>query len=1113
MARNFNSSLRDLREYDAIRAALLTGRAPVSVSGCVDSELVQLAVEFSGSGRHILLLTYNEVRAKELYEDAQTFTDAAYLYPSKDLLFFDADIRGSLLTRQRMNALRMLLEKDACLIVSTVDALLCRMSAPALLKKQLLFFRPGDRTDVEKLCRQLAKMGYERTPVVEMPGEFALRGGILDIFLLTEENPVRLEFFDDEIDSLRSFDAESQRSIENLSEITIYPAGEDQDESASLLDYLSASDILVLDEPERMKEKADAVAQEYQESAVRRLEEASGPIAMPQLTEPDSLWERFARPRTLILTGLPYRGVPVKADQAFQVEARAIHAYGGHFDLLLADLKKWQRENYRLVLLSSSRSRAERLAGELADQELRAFFAEETEKDVHPGQVLVTYGSLHKSYAFPSIRFAVISEGDMFRRVRKKQRRTFSKGGQKVTRLSDLSVGDYVVHEDHGLGVFRGIERKIVDNIGKDYLKISYRDGGNLYAPVTQMDRIEKYASADADPPPTLNRLGGTEWHTTKARVKKAVGSIAKDLVALYAAREHAQGYVYGPDTLWQREFEEQFPYEETEDQEKAIEAVKKDMESAKIMDRLICGDVGFGKTEIAIRAAFKAVQESKQVAYLVPTTILAQQHFNTFTERMKEYPVRVELLSRFRTPAQQKKIVSDVKKGAVDIVIGTHRLLSADVTFKDLGLLIIDEEQRFGVADKEKIKKLKESVDVMSLTATPIPRTLHMSLIGIRDMSVLDEPPMDRLPIQTYIAEYNDEIVREAISRELARGGQVYFVSNKVKNIADVTAHVQSLVPDASVAFAHGQMRERELEQIMYDFVSGEIDVLVSTTIVETGLDIPNVNTIIIQDSDRYGLAQLYQLRGRVGRSNRTAYAFLFYRGGRVLKEIAEKRLQAIRDYTELGSGVRISMRDLELRGAGNLLGAEQHGHMESVGYDLYCKMLGAAVREVKGEAEDWSFTTSIDLSMDANLPASYIPNENQKMDIYRRIAEVQSREDYEDRQDELIDRFGNIPKPAEHLLKIALLKALAHTVYITELTGNSQSLTVRFLPQAKLDGLKLMEIARDYKGAMKLKGGEEPGLTLLFKPGEAASADALLLKTGELLETLKKALSAQDS
>jgi transcription-repair coupling factor (superfamily II helicase) len=620
-------------------------------------------------------------------------------------------------------------------------------------------------------------------------------------------------------------------------------------------------------------------------------------------------------------------------------------------------------------------------------------------------------------------------------------------------------VGDYVVHENHGLGIYKGIEKIEVDRKVKDYIKIEYAGKSNLYILATQLELIQKYAGKDSKKP-KLNRLGGQEWGRTKTRVRGAVKEIAQDLVKLYAAREEKNGYVYGADTVWQREFEELFPFEETYDQELAIEATKRDMESTKIMDRLICGDVGYGKTEIAIRAAFKAVQENKQVAYLAPTTILAQQIYDTFSQRMKDYPVRVDLLCRFRSAAEQKKTIADLKKGQVDIVVGTHRVLSKDVGYKDLGLLVVDEEQRFGVTHKEKIKQLKTNVDVLTLTATPIPRTLHMSLIGIRDMSVLEEPPMDRVPIQTYVLEYNEELVREAINRELARDGQVYYVYNRVKDIADVAAKLQSLVPDANIAFAHGQMRETQLEDIMYRFINGDIDVLVSTTIIETGMDISNVNTMIIHDADNMGLSQLYQLRGRVGRSSRTAYAFLMYRRNKMLKEVAEKRLAAIREYSDLGSGFKIAMRDLEIRGAGNLLGAQQSGHMEAVGYDLYCKMLHEAVREAKGEKVEEQFETSVDIRTDAYIPTGYISNEAQKLDIYKRIAGIETDKEAEEMLDELIDRFGEPPKAVQNLLSIARIKAMAHSTYIKEIIQRDEELKFTMYERAAIDPAGIPEL-----------------------------------------------------
>ena len=779
-----------------------------------------------------------------------------------------------------------------------------------------------------------------------------------------------------------------------------------------------------------------------------------------------------------------------------------MYPYNSSFEILTQDLKKLKRNKSRVVLLSGSRTRAKRLAEDLRDYNLSSFYSEDMDRAVNPGEIMVAYGHVGTGYEYPLLKFTVISETDIFGKVKKKKRRKTYEG-KKIQSFTELKVGDYVVHEHHGLGIYQGIEKIEVDKVAKDYMKISYAGGGNLYILATQMDLIQKYASADAKKP-KLNRLGGQEWSRTKRRVRTAVQEIAKDLVELYAARQEQHGYQYSQDTVWQREFEEMFPFEETEDQLTAIEAVKQDMESEKIMDRLICGDVGFGKTEVAIRAAFKAVQESKQVVYLVPTTILAQQHYNTFVQRMKDFPVRVDLMCRFRTPAQQKKTVEDARKGLVDIVIGTHRVLSDDLQFKDLGLLIIDEEQRFGVQHKGKIKKLKENVDVITLTATPIPRTLHMSLIGIRDMSVLEEAPMDRMPIQTYVMEYNDEMVREAIDREVARGGQVYYVYNRVEDIQEVAARIQKLVPDAVVAFAHGQMREHQLEKIMLGFINREIDVLVSTTIIETGLDISNANTMIIHDADRLGLSQLYQLRGRVGRSNRMAYAFLLYRRDKLLKEVAEKRLSAIREFTDLGSGFKIAMRDLEIRGAGNLLGAKQHGHMEAVGYDLYCKMLNEAVKHLKGEIqEEEDYTSTVDLNIDAYIPSSYIPNEYQKLDVYKRIAGIESEEEMDDMLEELIDRFGDIPKRVHQLLKIAVLKALAHSAYVTAVEQKGESFKFTMYEKAKVAAPRIPVILQQYKGSLQFKA-DVPPYFLYEKKGKNKRE-----RDEDVLETVKKVLN----
>lgn len=696
------------------------------------------------------------------------------------------------------------------------------------------------------------------------------------------------------------------------------------------------------------------------------------------------------------------------------------------------------------------------------------------------------------------------SEKDIFKeRKAKKPKKKSQYSGQKINSLSEISVGDYVVHEKYGLGIYRGMEKIESDGITKDYINIEYKDASNLFVPASQLELIQKYSNLSARKP-KLNKLGGTEWEKTKSRVRSQVQIAAQDLVKLYAERQAKEGYAYGKDTVWQKEFEELFPYEETEDQLSAIEDTKRDMESHRIMDRLICGDVGYGKTEVAIRAAFKAVMDSKQVVYLVPTTILAQQHYNSFKERMEHYPVEIAMLSRFCTPKEQKRIFDGLKNGTIDIVIGTHKVLSKNIKYKNLGLLIIDEEQRFGVKQKEKIKQLKKDVDVLALSATPIPRTLHMSLAGIRDMSVLEVPPVDRRAIQTYVMEYNEELVREAIERELGRGGQVYYVYNRVNNIDEVAAGLQRLLPNATVEYAHGQMGERQLETIMSGFINKEIDVLVSTTIIETGLDIPNVNTMIIQDAQLFGLSQLYQLRGRVGRSNRTAYAFLMYRRNSILKEEAEKRLKAIREFTDLGSGFKIAMRDLEIRGAGNLLGAEQSGHMESVGYDLYCKMLNEAVLTMKGEQQEVdTFTTSIDLSIDAYIPETYIKSESEKLSWYKRIATIETQEESEDMIEEMTDRYGDTPAPLIRLMDVALLREEAHQAWLLSIEQKGSKILFTMNPRAKVRVEEIDGFLKQYRNKMKIKPEANP--VFVFESTGIPKKD-LLAKVREIIGGIQK-------
>ena len=1191
--------LLELQEYDNLVQALKSGKGPLQVTGTLDSQKVHLMYELGEASAFAwkLVVTYDDTRAKEIYDDLRSFTSRVWLYPAKDLLFYSADIHGNLMARQRIAVLRRLMEDREGVVVTTMDGLMDHLLPLKYLREQSITVESGQVIDLDSWKERLVAMGYERMAQVDGMGQFSIRGGIVDIFPLTEEVPVRIELWDDEVDSIRTFDLESQRSVEQLESITIYPAAEvvlsgDQlaagirrlekeektyekalreqhkpeeahrihtiieelrngldegwriggldayiryfcPDTVSFLEYFPQGEsVIYLDEPARLKEKGETVELEFRESMVHRLEKGYLLPGQTGLLHPAAeVLARMQKPFAVMLTGLDQKLPGMKVNQKFSIDVKNVNSYQNSFEILIKDLTRWKKEGYRVILLSPSRTRASRLASDLREYDLRAYCPDGREgesgnaggegsgsadtgnpgavntsvRKVRPGEILVTYGNLHRGFEYSLLKFVFITEGDMFGVEKKRKRRKKTNyQGKAIQSFTELSVGDYVVHEEHGLGIYKGIEKVERDKVIKDYIKIEYGDGGNLYLPATRLESIQKYAGAEAKKP-KLNKLGGAEWNKTKTRVRGAVQEIAKDLVKLYAARQEKAGFQYGPDTVWQREFEELFPYDETDDQMDAIDAVKKDMESRKIMDRLICGDVGYGKTEVALRAAFKAVQDSKQVVYLVPTTILAQQHYNTFVQRMKDFPVRVDMLSRFCTPARQKRTLEDLRKGMVDIVIGTHRVLSKDMQFKDLGLLIIDEEQRFGVAHKEKIKHLKENVDVLTLTATPIPRTLHMSLAGIRDMSVLEEPPVDRMPIQTYVMEYNEEMVREAINRELARNGQVYYVYNRVTDIDEVAGRVQALVPDAVVTFAHGQMREHELERIMADFINGEIDVLVSTTIIETGLDIPNANTMIIHDADRMGLSQLYQLRGRVGRSNRTSYAFLMYKMDKLLREEAEKRLQAIREFTELGSGIKIAMRDLEIRGAGNVLGAEQHGHMEAVGYDLYCKMLNQAVLALKGETlEEDSYETVVECDIDAYIPVSYIKNEYQKLDIYKRISAIETEEEYMDMQDELMDRFGDIPHSVENLLKIAAIRALAHRAYVTEVVINRQEVRLTMYQKARLRVEKIPDLVRSYKGDLKLVPGDVPSFHYIDRRNKNQDSLEMMGKAEEILKDI---------
>ncbi len=1143
-------------------------KLPVEISG-TDGYARYYTMNCLGDKRVKLIVTHNEDRAKEILDSYSFFDRNILYYPAKDVLFYSADIHGHTILRQRMEVVKAILEKTATTVVVSIDALLNKIAPLCEIEKNIVTFTVGETLNLEKVKKTLVSLGYERNDWVDGVGQFAIRGGILDIFPMSSECPFRVELWGEDVDSIRSFDVESQRSIENMESLSIYPAAEmilneervaaglkkiDKehkayakdlkesfkteeyarinrevaslkeeleyfhsamgvdgyigffyDELCSFLSYMPEDTMIFVDEPDKVLARAEACQIEFRESMISRLEGGYMlPSQMDILFDYKEMVGMLAGRETVLFSILSKKESLFEPQTKVEFDTKMVPTYHHNFEMLLKDIRNWKKDGYRILLFSPSTTRGERHAKDLQEQEVNCFFSGDKNRILAETEMMVTNGRLRSGFCIPEIKLVVLTEGDLFgqRKTKKRLKRKPLYSGEKIKSFDDLNVGDYVVHEKHGLGIYLGIEKIEVDQVAKDYISIEYSGGAKLFILASQLDLIQKYSSKEGKRP-KLNKLGGTEWEKTKSKVRGKVQVIAKELVELYAVRQSKEGYAFSEDTVWQKEFEEMFPYEETDDQLKAIEDTKADMESRRIMDRLICGDVGYGKTEIAIRAAFKAVQDGKQVAYLVPTTVLAQQHYNTFKERMQDFPVNVGMLSRFLSAKEQKKTLDNLKKGQVDIIIGTHRLLSKDLDYSNLGLLIIDEEQRFGVTHKEKIKQMKKDVDVLTLTATPIPRTLHMSLVGIRDMSLLEEPPVDRKAIQTYVLEYNPELVKEAISRELSRGGQVYYVYNRVNTIADVAADLAKLMPEVRVAFAHGQMKEKELEDVMFAFINKEIDVLVTTTIIETGLDIANANTMIIHDAENFGLSQLYQLRGRVGRSNKTAYAFLMYKRDKMLKETAEKRLKAIREFTDLGSGFKIAMRDLEIRGAGNLLGADQSGHMEAVGYDLYCKMLNDAILQQKGEKVEEDFNTTIELPIDAYIPSTYVKNEMTKLELYKRISGVWTDEDYEDMLDELTDRFGEPTYEVMNLLLVAKLRAKAHAACIAGITYKNKQVHVEMAPGVQVKVELLDDFLTKYLNNIRVVTSANPGFVIDL---EKKSLKSFVEELEEIIEDINE-------
>ena len=1119
---------------------------------------------YESLNKPIVVITDNDMEAKNLYEDLSFYINDVYYFPVKEVVFYNVDAISGDLRWERLKVIKEILTKKKNIIVTSIDAFATRYTPKKLFIDHRISLKVGKDVDLIKITESLVEGGYDRVEMVEGKGEFSLRGGLLDVFPADSIYPYRIELFGDEIDSIRTFNTSSQRSIEKVNEIKIFPAKElvlnskiikeainginnekkevlknikDKEravrlnkvinknvetleetstfetiesylpffykETENFFDYLEGY-LFIVNEKNRSLGKLDSVYSEFKENYSIFLQRGDIlPSQVNLLLEKEEVIEVLKEKTNVLLESFNQGNNILVPKRNIDINGIALSNYQGQLDLLIDDILTKKKENYRILILSGTRARGERLVDTLRDRGIESSYKEKIE-EIAEGQVIITFGNLLKGFELKEYKICIISDKDVFGEAKRKisKKKHAKKGIAKISSFSELKLGDYVVHVNHGIGVYKGIKQIDVAGSKRDYLDIIYDKGDKLYVPVDQLDMIQKYIGSEGKSP-KVNKLGGSEWQKAKAKVRNSINTIAEDLVKLYATRSTIKGHKFNKDTEWQRQFEDEFPFEETPDQLTSIEEIKADMESSKAMDRLLCGDVGYGKTEVAVRAAFKAVMEGKQVAFLVPTTILAEQHYKTMKKRFSDFPITIDMVSRFRNAKEQKSTLQAVKEGNVDILIGTHRLVSKDIGFKDLGLLVVDEEQRFGVTQKEKIKNIKKNVDVLTLSATPIPRTLHMSLTGVRDISVIETPPEERYPIQTYVVEQNDQLLRDAMMRELGRGGQIYFVYNRVENIEKMAAYIQDLVPESRVAVAHGQMTERQLEKVMLDFMANEYDILVCTTIIETGIDIPNVNTIIIYDSDKMGLSQLYQLRGRVGRSNRIAYAYLVYTKDKVLTEVAEKRLKALKDFTELGSGFKIAMRDLEIRGAGNMMGSAQHGHMSAVGYDLYCRMLEDTVKLIKGEVEQESIETTIDIKVDAYIPSTYIEDEIQKIEIYKKIAVIESTEEYIDIKEELEDRYSEIPEPVYNLMDIAYIKNAAKHIFIEEIKETPKNIMFKFVEGNNKYQEVYKKLIKKYKEDVLFQFGDKPAFMIKYK-GQKRENFLFFLK--EILDYLNK-------
>lgn len=1101
----FETILNTKKEWKQLNQYFGEGISPLSVTGLTEQAKAHVTAHLCAQKQTgAMVVCDSDYSARRLCEALRFFTEAESIYyPSKEIEYYKVDAKSNELEAQRLAALGRLAEKgEQTVLVLGVDALLQFAADFAAFRQSIITLEDGGSYHVETLLEQLTNLGYVHEDMVEARGQYSVRGGIVDVYPPAAENPYRIEFFGEDIDSIREFDPIMQTSVQRLDAIKIEAAREQTAGTKGhpcVADYITDEAIVFFDEPERIRERAEGYLWDINETVAALLEKGVIEEAKPSyIHDYQKVLEKLLQHNFVGLFTLPQSTQDYRPKMIVNITGHDINTYSGHRDMLYVDVEDWLKQGFAVCIAASSALQAEALFREFSELDFPAFLSKNPDEAV-AGRVLITEKALKRGILYPESGLVLLSDSEIFGRETRKARRKKAPKGNKLKSFDDLDIGDYVVHSTHGIGQYVGLDTLTVEGHLKDYLKIKYAGDDFLYVPCDQLELLQKYIGKEARV--RLSKMGGADFGRQKARVKKSTMELAQGLIQLYAARQASKGYAYTPDTTWQKEFEDRFPYEETDDQLTAIREVKEDMESARPMDRLLCGDVGYGKTEVALRAAFKAVQDSKQVAYLAPTTVLALQHYNTFVSRMKDFPVRVELLSRLISQKEQSAILKRLKNGETDIVIGTHRLLGKDIEFHDLGLLVIDEEQRFGVKHKERIKEMKHNVDVLTLSATPIPRTLHMSMINIKDMSVLSEPPQDRYPVSTYVVEYNPVIIENAIKKELSRGGQVYYLHNRTQSISACARRLAESIPGARVRFAHGQMDPETLEDVMLQMQAGEIDILVCTTIIETGLDIQNVNTMIVEDADRLGLAQLYQLRGRVGRSNRRAFCYLTYRRDKSLREEAVKRLSAIREFTEFGSGFKIAMRDLEIRGAGNLLGAEQHGHMETVGYDMYCRLLEECVNELQGRPateEDWE--PQLDFEADAYIPATYIRNHRHRLEFYKKIAAVANEEDSRDTADELIDRFGEYPACVGNLLLAAECKALAKQTGIAQITMRDNNILFYF--KNSFDPALIAQLIGAYKGKILLSAGQKPYFSYRLTDAEKKT---LLASIKSLLQTYK--------